>query len=157
MFFGEQLLRKAWQDNGEHWEIFMKKLCWIVGAIFLIVVITLGAILLRLNRVDMEFVKTADVCFLYGDTDTLYRLENKELESIKAIFNGKKMYKDNLSCGFSEAVSIIFNNEHTFCIAQDTCPIVYWREEDRYIILSEDEKIQLYNLLEQYGFYFPCI
>lgn len=105
----------------------------------------------------MELVKEAEVCFQYGNTDALHRLSDKEVEFIKTIFNGKKMYKDNLSCGFSEAVSIKFDHEQTFCIAQDTCPIVYWKEKNRYIRLSEDEKTQLYNLLEPYGFFFPCV
>lgn len=51
------------------------------------------------------------------------------MASVKTIFNGKKLYKDNLSCGFSEAVSIKFDDEHTFCIARDTCQIVYWEEK----------------------------
>lgn len=105
----------------------------------------------------MEFLEEAKVCFIYRDTDTLCRMEDQEVETIKAIFNGKKMYKDNPSCGFSETISIKFNNEHTFCIARDTCPIVYWKEKDRYFKLTEEEKTQLYDLLFQYGFYFPCL
>ena len=105
----------------------------------------------------MEFVKEAEVCFLYGNTDTLHHLNDIEVESLKAIFNGKKMHKDNLSCGFGEAVSIKFDQEQTFCIARDTCPIVYWKEKNRYIRLSEYEKTQLYNLLEPYGFFFTCV
>lgn len=125
--------------------------------IILIVVICLGVICLRFNKVNMEFVKEGEVCFSYGNTDTLHHLSNIEVESLKAIFNGKKMYKDNLSCGFSEAVSIKFNKEQTFYIARDTCPIVYWKEENRYIKITEDEKTQLYNLLEPHGFFFPCV
>lgn len=135
----------------------LKKNIWLLSTIILIVVILLGVIILRLDKVNMDFVKNAEVCFQYGDTDAINQLSDKEVGSIKTIFNGKKLYKDNPSCGFSEAVSIKFDDEQTFCIARDTCPIVYWKEKNRYIRLTEDEKTQLYNLLEPYGFIFPCV
>ena len=135
----------------------MKKSFLSLVVLFSIIMVILGVNYLRVNRVNMEFVEEADVCFIYGDTDILCRLGDKELETIKAIFNDKKMYKDNPSCGFSEDVSIKFNKEQTFCIARDTCPILYWKEENRYIKLSEYEKTQLYYLLEPYGFFFPCV
>ena len=105
----------------------------------------------------MSLMKKAEVCFHYGNTVAINQLNDKEFDSVKTIFNGKKLYKDNLSCGFSEAVSIKFDNEQTFCIARDGCPIIYWKEKNRYIKLAENEKTQLHNLLESYGFIFPCV
>ena len=84
-------------------------------------------------------------------------MESEEVELLKSIFDGKIMYKDNPACGFSEDISIKFNKEQTFCIACDTCPIVYWKEENKYIKLSEEEKARLYKLLELYDFSFPCL
>ena len=135
----------------------LKKVIWLLSAIIFIVVLLLGVIYLRLDKVNMDFAKKAEVYFQYRDTDAINQLSDKEMESVKTIFNGKKLYKDNLSCGFSEAVSIKFDDEQTFCIARDTCPIVYWKEKNRYFRLTEDEKVQLYNLLEPYGFIFPCV
>lgn len=135
----------------------MKKTIWLLGAIILISTILWGAIYLRFDKVNMDFVKKAEVCFQYGNTDAINQLSDKEVEFVKTIFNEKRLYKDNLSCGFSETVSIKFDDAQTFCIARDTCPIVYWKEKNRYIRLTEDEKMQLYNLLEQYGFIFPCV
>lgn len=134
----------------------MKKNIWLLSAIIFIVIL-LGGIYLRLDKVNMDSVKKVEVCFQYGNTNAINQLSDREVASVKTIFNGKKLYKDNLSCGFSEAVSIKFDDEHTFCIAWDTCPIVYWEEKNRYIRLTEDEKTQLYNLLEPYGFIFPCV
>ena len=111
-------------------EILLKKIIGLLCAIIFLVVIFLGVIYLQFDKVNMEFVKEAEVCFRYGNIDSIYHLNNEELESLNAIFNGKKLYKDNLSCGFSEAVSIKFKQEQTFCIARDTCPIVYWKEKD---------------------------
>ena len=135
----------------------LKKVGWLLSAIFIFVVLLLGVIHLRLDKVNMDFAKKAEVCFQHGDTDAINQLSDKEMESVKTIFNGKKLYKDNLSCGFSEAVSIKFDDEHTFCIARETCPIIYWKEKNRYIRLTENEKTQLYNILELYGFIFPCV
>ena len=121
-----------------------------------ILVVFCGVIYLQINKTNMEFAKEAEVRFIYGDTNTMCRLDQSELEAIKAIFDGKKMEKDNPSCGFTEDVSVTFNKAQTFCIACDTCPIVYWKEKDRYIRLTEEEKTQLYHLLQTYGFFFPC-
>lgn len=133
----------------------MKKTVWLLSG--LILVVLLGVICLRPHKVNMDFVQSAKVCFQYENADVTCQLSDDEMEFIKTIFNGKKMYKDNLSCGFSETVSVTFNNEQTFCIARDNCPIVYWKEKNKYIKLTENEKEQLYTLLEPYGFSFPCI
>lgn len=156
IFFGVQILRKVRQDNGESKSEIIEKNIWLLSAIIFIVIL-LGGIYLRLDKVNMDSVKKVEVCFQYGNTNAINQLSDREVASVKTIFNGKKLYKDNLSCGFSEAVSIKFDDEHTFCIARDTCPIVYWEEKNRYIRLTEDEKTQLYNLLEPYGFIFPCV
>ena len=110
-------------------------------------------ICLQFGIVNMMFVEEATVCF----RDEVHQLNDNELTSIKNIFNGKIMYRENLYCGFSEEVSIKFDQGKTFCIAQDSCPVVYWKEKDKYITLSEDELTQLYKLLEPYGFSFPCL
>lgn len=156
IFFWVQILRKVRQDNGESRSEIIEKKIWLLSAIIFIVIL-LGGIYLRLDKVNMDSVKKVEVCFQYGNTNAINQLSDREVASVKTIFNGKKLYKDNLSCGFSEAVSIKFDDEHTFCIARDTCPIVYWEEKNRYIRLTEDEKTQLYNLLEPYGFIFPCV
>ena len=135
----------------------MKKFFWLLFALILILAVFLEVVHLTYSRTNMDNVKEAEVCFIYGNAKNSNYLSNKEIELLKDIFNKKKMYKDNLSCGFSEDISIKFNKSQTFCIARDTCPFVYWKEEDKYIKISEEEKIQLYNLLKSYGFFFPCV
>ena len=134
----------------------MKKVLVLVTSIAIIAVFCF-AFNMFTNRVDMDFATEAEACFVYEDADVLQPLSAEELQSVKAIFDGKKMYKDNPSCGFSEDISIIFNKSQTFCLARDNCAIVYWQEEDKYIKLSEEEQAQLYDLLEVYGFIFPCV
>ncbi|MBQ8165225.1 MAG: hypothetical protein IJZ94_05370 [Clostridia bacterium] len=136
----------------------MKKFTLFINilVIVMIVVCIIGACSIT-NKINMDFVKDAKVIFIYNDANVSHNLSDEELLIIKDIFNGKKMYKDNLSCGFSEDISIKFNNSQTFCVARDSCPIVYWKEEDRFIKITEDEKFKLYSVLEMHGFTFPCV
>jgi len=121
------------------------------------VIVCCGILWFQCERVNMDFVKDATAIFVYKNNNIVHQLNDDEVSTIKNIFNGKKMYSDNPSCGFDETISVKFNNTQTFCIARDTCPIVYWKEKNTYIKLSESEKNILYDLLSQYGFFFPCL
>ena len=124
----------------------------------LIVVVGIFAVSYIKNaKVNMNFAKEAETCFIYDSANILHRLNDKELDLLKSIFDDKIMHRDYPSCGFSEDVSIKFNDSQTFCIACDTCPIIYWKEKNKYFKLSENEKAKLYNLLKPYGFVFPCL
>ena len=134
-----------------------RKFLVLILLFFALVSVVLGIMYISIRKTNMEFAKEAEVCFIYGDVVVSQNMDDKEVETLKEIFDNKSLYKDTPSCGFSEDVSIQFNQSQTFCIARDTCPIVYWMEEDRYIRLTEEEKLLLYDLLESYGFEFPCI
>ena len=134
-----------------------RKILVLIVIIFVLVLVVLGIICFSIRKTNMEFAKEAEVCFIYGDVVVSQNLGDKEVETLKEILDDKILYKDDPSCGFSEDISVRFNQSQTFCIARDTCPIVYWLEEDRYIRLTEEEKLLLYDLLEPYGFEFPCI
>ena len=121
--------------------------------ILFMVLAVMGIYYFSNHKIDVNHITHVSTCF-YNQS---YELHDKEIEEIKSIFDGKKLSADNLSCGFSEDVSIILDNKMTLCIAQDTCAIVFYKEENKYIMLSESEKTQLYNILKPYGFYFPCI
>ena len=106
----------------------MKKNKRLLCAITFIASVVLVVICLQFGIVNMMFVEEATVCF----RDEVHQLNDNELTSIKNIFNGKIMYRENLYCGFGEEVSIKFDQGKTFCIAQDSCPVVYWKEKDKY-------------------------
>ena len=135
----------------------MKKRFFVLILLFMLIAIVLGAIYIRSNKIRMDFATEGTVYFIHDDVNVASPLSDEDLNSIKGILDGKRMYKDNLSCGFSEDVSIKFNQSQTFCIARDTCPIVYWKEENCFIKLTEEEQSRLYELLEKYGFFFPCV
>lgn len=136
----------------------MKRVVIFLAAFAVLLLITGGVFLLRLNKTDMNFIQNGEAVFKYESLDNSTVLSQSDLSIIIDIFNNKRLYKDTPSCGFSENVAIYFNN-HTeiFCIACDTCPIIYWKNKDRYFHISEEENILLKDILENYGFIFPCV
>ncbi len=124
---------------------------------FAIAVIFALMLVFGFKRANLGFVKEGKATFIYDNASVSHTLSEKELSLISDMFNDKRLYKDNLSCGFSENISVTFNNSQTFCIARDTCPIIYWKEKNRFLKLTEEEKVQLYGLLEKHGFFFPCV
>lgn len=136
----------------------MKKILIIVLILLVAVMIPMiGVASIQANIVDIPTPDEGKVIFEYEEADICLFITNEELKLIANIFNGKTMYKDNPSCGFSESVAVQLDNSHTFCIARDGCPVVYWKEENRYFSITEEEKINLHNLLKSFGVYFPCI
>lgn len=136
----------------------MKKILIIVLILLVAVMIPMiGVASIQANIVDIPTPDEGKVIFEYEEADICLFITNEELKLIANIFNGKTMYKDNPSCDFSESVAVQLDNSHTFCIARDGCPVVYWKEENRYFSITEEEKINLHNLLKSFGVYFPCI
>lgn len=84
-------------------------------------------------------------------------MKQEDLNEVKKVLNNKRLYNDNPSCGFNENVSIEFNNKEVFYIACDGCPIVYYKKENKYLKLSEEENTVVREIVEKYGFYFPCV
>ncbi len=135
----------------------MKKrivLYWLFLLLFIILL--LGFVIIK-NVVNISTTKTAQVVFVYGNISTHEKITDEELLFLKKMFSGKIMYVDNPSCGFSEQISIVFDESQTFCIACDTCPVIYWKEKDRYFRLATKEKDELYRFLEKYNCSFPCV
>lgn len=94
--------------------------------------------------------------FRYADRDIEQMLTYEETRLLEGILLNKPMYRDSPSCGFTEDVSVRIGEE-TYCIANDTCPIVYVSGRGMYINLSKEENETLRGLLENYGFIFPCL
>ena len=113
--------------------------------------------LLDSHKINISSVSRAEVTYVYGEKDISQELTEEELQELKTIFNGKRFYRDNPSCGFSEDIAIKLNDSITFCIARDTCSYIYWQEGDRYIKLTEKEQQILYDILKKYGATFLCV
>ena len=94
--------------------------------------------------------------FRYGDADITTPLSDEDSAIVQKIFDGKSLFSDSPSCGFSENVALIIGG-NTYCIACDSCGKIYSVEEDKYLNLSDEENKTLRNMLCEYGFTFPCI
>ena len=94
--------------------------------------------------------------FRYGDIDISKPLSDEDTETIRAIFNEKSLFSDSPSCSFNENVALIIDG-NTYCIACDTCGIVYIVEKDEYFSLTDKENGMVRDLLCEYGFIFPCL
>ena len=119
-------------------------------------IVTVCALLLSAcGRVTYGNRITRGTVTFYGATSVLTQ---EEAERIFELFDGKVMIDDNPSCGFGEDVSVSINDgEYVFYIAQDTCPVIYYKNYDKYISVSDSEQETLYSILEKYGFHFPCV
>lgn len=129
----------------------------IVFAIIVFAALIAFSVLRRESAVDMNFATEVTAVYKYNNANISQSLSAQELSLICEIFDGKNLYSDSPSCGFSENVSLQFNDGQTFCIACDTCPIIYWKQKNKFFKISEKEKDQLYNILMAYGFAFPCV
>lgn len=129
----------------------------ILSVIIIVAVVVCCAFLLVHDKTDMRFVEAGEAVFRHGDADICMTLSSQDQSLIVDLFENKVLYKDDPSCGFTEDVSVQFNKTEIFCIANDTCPIIYWKNKDRYFRISESEYSMLVDILEKYGFYFPCI
>lgn len=130
-----------------------KKLAIIV--IFLITIF-LVTVFMVINKVKIKPVTKAQTIYKFGNSNAVELLTDDEISQVSHIFNGKMLYKDNPSCGFTESVSVKLNDSQIFCIACDTCPVIYWKNKDKYFKITKDEKKQLYVILNKHGFVFPC-
>ena len=82
-------------------------------------------------------------------------LSDNEFEDIKKMFHGKFLYKGPVpSCSFSKELSITFNGgEHIFYIAGDSCGTVYYKNEEKYFDLTNDENARLREILAKHDVY----
>ncbi len=94
--------------------------------------------------------------FIYGDTKIETEISDENLNQLVDVFEGKILKIDSPSCGFTENVSVKIDDK-TFCIACDTCGVIYLLEEDKYFYLNDEENETIRKILEGYGFELPCI
>lgn len=112
------------------------------------------------NTVNVKEFKSGAVQFEYQDKNVSEHLTETDFKIICDMFEGKRLYRDTPSCGFGEEVSILMDRNgevQYFCIAQDDCPILYWKNRERYFKLSDAENEKLHSCLTAYGFQFPCL
>lgn len=127
----------------------------VILSIVLVILIVGGYFLFDNLNTKVNIPSTsAKLSYIYNDKNISINLSMDESKLLKDMFNGKRLYNDSPSCGFSENVSICFDNLF-FCIACDKCSIV--KLNNKYFKISESEQKSLINIFEKYGCFFPCI
>ena len=86
----------------------------------------------------------------YKDIQINQELTSYEALLIKSIFNGKRLYKENLYCGFGKNVSIEFNGLY-FEIANDDCATIKFANEDKYFNITSKQKKEIEAIFIKYG------
>ena len=139
-------------DNGD----FMKKQVLII---LLALMLFIGVIIFFINSSHTYTKATASgsVTFVYDDINISKKLSDEDLNTLIELFDNKKLYKDNLTCGFSKNIAVIFDESEIFCIACDECPIIYYWNSEQFFKLTSQENELLRSILTRYGFYFPCV
>lgn len=133
------------------WGDFMNKKIFIP----IIIILLASFALLSFNTVGFKETNTGTAKFVYNDINIETQISDEDLEQIINIFKNKKLCIDSPSCGFSKNVSLKIDNK-TFCIANDTCGVIYLLEKDKYFHIDNEENKLLRNILRRYGFIFPC-
>lgn len=96
----------------------------------------------------------ASIKYVYNYININTQLTAEESETLRNIFNNKRLYSDNPSCGFVENVSIRFD-DLIFCIACDNCPIM--KLGNKFFKISKDDRVIVNKIFEKYGGTFPCV
>lgn len=122
-----------------------------------IVITVILFVIWRFCIVNIGSVNKCEIVFDYFEHNVEDTLTKEEIYVICDMFEGNLLYSDSPSCGFSEDVSIKINGYQTFCIANDGCPLIYYKEMGRYFMISDEEMSMLHDILESHGFIFPCI
>ena len=137
----------------------MKKKTAIISVCIAVSVAVLAVIfLLSFEQTEMNFAQNGTVKFYYADTKIEEPLAKEDFDNLCKLFNGKLLVSDHPSCSFEDNISVSFNaGEQVFCIACDGCPVIYWKNKDRYFNISDNENRMLKEILQKYGCYFPCI
>ena len=129
----------------------MKKVFLLLIGIILIILLTSCSSTVQIQNGTKGIAK-----FKYEDVNIETELSSEHLKEITNMFNNKELYFDSPSCGFSENVSVKIDNQ-TFCIANDMCDIIYIKESNKIFYIGDTDNERLRDILEQYGFSFPCV
>ena len=94
--------------------------------------------------------------YVYGDRDIHVILTKEETAAVCRILNGKWMYEDNPSCGFSENISITVDGV-TLALACDSCGQMKNCGNGKYVFLFPQERQTIEDIFQTYGGKFPCV
>jgi hypothetical protein len=126
-----------------------------------IILIILVIIVFIFFQKKIEIPESSEVILIYNYIDIkIYEniYDKNEIIELKALLNGN-VIKDNPSCGFSESISITFagNKNLVLCPALDGCNLIRIGTTNKYINISQKNRLKLNEYLKKYGFNFPSV
>lgn len=133
----------------------MKKKKIIIFASIIIVIVGIISFNLIFEKVNISS-DDAILIYKYDNKNIKQELNKDDSALLKSILNNKRSYHDNPSCGFTEDVSIKFNNM-VFCMACDNCSVVRLNNTSKYISISKEDRKKIEKIFNKYGGTFPCV
>ena len=94
------------------------------------------------------------ICYDRENVSFDLELSQEEASIVLSVLNGKRRDLDmtvtGAGCGFGREQSIIID-ESTYCIAQDSCGVIWEDGTDNYYVVSDQEMDQLKEIFKAYG------
>jgi len=139
-------------------------ICIVVAFILIALLIVFLGTGITMQKVRVSDINDATITFVYIDKNINEKLTGEEVEILKNIVNGKRLWFDDggWSHGFTPDISFRFD-DMIFSVANDTCAIIkldkhkYKKDSGMYFSVTEEEKQKIYDIFKKYGGYFPCI
>lgn len=106
------------------------------------------------SKVDVDDVEEGYVYFKYDDYEIKDALTSEELKQICNTFRGKVLQNERCECSgaFLGAYKIILDDSEEFWLSGQCGDMIYYRDEDKYFILSSEEWNQLEKILNSHGY-----
>jgi len=135
----------------------MKRYFWLLS--ILLAIIAFMVLFNGCGRVELASNTPVILNYSYNQTHFSKEAKKEEKEKIISILNDKKYHSSifvgELSCGFSEDVSIKVDNE-IYEIACDNCPYIKVKSTEKYLFLTDEEAKNMREIFFNYGGFFPC-
>jgi uncharacterized membrane protein len=116
------------------------------------IVVILGAAILYSYIPQQTNIQTveASIVYNYKDKNINQTLSNEEALTVYDIFNRKTLYAGNPSCGFTDNISIRFE-DMIFCPAEDGCAIVMLQNKNKYFNITKNEQQEIKEIFFRHG------
>lgn len=95
-----------------------------------------------------------EICYDRENVSFDQELSQAEADAVLSVFNGKRRDPDlavtGAACGFGRKQAFIIDGSF-YCLAQDSCGVIWEEGTENYYILSAQEREQLEALFKAYG------
>ena len=94
------------------------------------------------------------ICYDRGNVSFDLELSQEEARVVLSVLNGKRRDLDmtvtGAACGFGREQSFVIDGS-TYCLAQDSCGVIWEEGTDNYYVVSNQEMKQLKEIFKAHG------